>query len=354
MKNWKLYLTTGVTFLSLGITHSALAQGGYGNVYDAPEAALVTVYEHCEYRGASRSIDVGEYRNMRSIQFGNDQMSSIKVPKGIEVTIYEDDDFHGDYARINRDLSCFDQSWNDKVSSMRISSGRYGDRYRDRSNDAGRSNGRRNNGNDRSGSRDDSNVTGKNVSQVVFGSTVLQQINKKQWQLNDPRRGVSQFRETRRDDNTVYLQNDYTAERVRIDLFANDVTFTGREGRAQRYTIKRKQAALSTPRSRPAVSRDSQNRRIRSDCFNFRAYTRGGNGGLRFHGKGEFYRFGKKAETGRVCHNGSLTMEISKTDPNTNVVVEIDDNRYRFDRKEKEDALKNTWYRKFVRLKVGR
>jgi len=362
MKNWKIQLTTGAIFLGLGIS-SAVAQSNYDHRYDE-RRALVTVYEDCDYRGASRSIDVGEYRKMRDLKFGNDKMSSIKVPRGLEVTIYEHDKFRGDYARIDRDLSCFDYSWNDKVSSLRVASN---DRYDDRPGDSrydgdqpgdlSYDNPPRDDRRSSYANRGGKNVNGENVAQVVFGTSVLQQINKKQWRMNDPRGGVSQFKETRRDNSSVYLQNDYTAERVRIDLFANDVTFTSRDGRSQRYTITRKQAALtSTPKSndRSQASQDSQNRTIRSACFNFKAYTRGGNGGLRFHGKEGFHRFNKKAKSARVCHNGTLTMEINKTDPNTEVVIEIDGNRYFFARNEKHDAYRNTWYRKLVTLKVGR
>jgi len=315
--------------------------------------ALVTVYEDCNYRGASSSIDVGEYRKMSGIRFGNDKMSSIKVPEGYEVTIFEHEGFRGDYARINRDLTCFDRSWNDAVSSLKIASdSRASDRGSYRSPAQTDERHRPSDGN-QGRSRGDSIVTGNNVAQVTFGSSVLQQTSKKQWRLSDPRTGVSQFKETQRDGNLVYLQNDYTAERVRIDLFANDVTFSGRDGRAQRYTITRKQAALNSS-AQSNSNRDRHNTTIHSDCFKVRAYTRGGNGGLRFHGKGEFYRFSKKAKTARICHNGELTMEINKTEPGTAVVVEINNNRYTFASNEKHDALRNNWYRKLVKLKVGR
>lgn len=354
MKNWKIYITAGV--LALGLNSKLAAQSGDYNDRDA----LVTVYEHCDFGGASRVIEPGEYRRMADIGFGNDQMSSIRVPNGTQVTIYEDDNFRGDYARINRDISCFDKSWNDKVSSMSVTSDRYnGSDNRRGDNNRSRNGEERRYGSDRNtnrGSRDN-NVSAKNVSQVVFGQSVLQQKNKKQWELKDPRGSVTQFRESSRDNNAVYLQNNYTAEKVRIDLFANDVTFINRDGRRDRYTISRKQAALasqnqSTPRR--DGSNSSPNRRINSDCFTFRAYTKGGQGGLRFHGKDDFYRLSKSAQSGRICHNGALTMEINKTDPNTEVVVEIQGNRYRFARNEAHDAFKNNWYRKKVRLSVGR
>jgi len=354
MQDWKIYLTAGAALLALTLPINGSAQN---NNYDR-RSALVTIYEGCDYSGTSRSIDAGDYRNISSLGFGNDQMSSIKVPQGLEVTIFEHEKFKGDYARITQDIACFDRNWNDAVSSLQITStGRLSNQADER--DARSNDSRRSNANNRRATNADRNVTGDNVARVAFGTSVLQQTGKKHWNLNDPREGVSQFKETQRNESTVYLQNQYTAERVRIDLFANDVTFSDRDGRSQRYSISAKQAAVATnsqeqQADRIANNQSSQNRTIRSECFNFRAYTEGGNGGLRFHGKNDFYRFSKKAESARICHNGPLTMEVSKTAPNTQVVVEIAGNRYIFASNEKHDALKNNWYRKFVKLKVGR
>jgi len=374
MKDFKNIIAAGA--LALGLSGHVAAQSDY---YDDSRRShsdrddLVTVYEHCDYRGASRTLESGEYRDMGSIRFGNDEISSIRVPRGAQVTIYEDDDYRGDYARIDRDIACFDKSWNDKVSSIRVKSDRYASDSRRRDDDRysrdHRSDDRYDNGDGRRYDSDgypsnrdlDHSVTAKNVSQVVFGGSILQQKNRKTWELRDNRSGITQFQENSRDKNSVYLQNSYTAQRVRIDLFANDVTFVSRTGRQDRFVITRKQAALAAtpaprpiPTVKPEVSNSAPSRRINSECFRFRAYTKGGQGGLRFHGKKDYYRFSKNVQTGRVCHNGSLTMEINKTSKATDVIVEIEGNRYRFARNEAHDAYKNNWYRKKVRLQVGR
>ena len=61
---------------------------------------------------------------------------------------------------------------------------------------------------------------------------------------------------------------------------------------------------------------------------------------MRFHGKEGFYRFNTKAESGRICHNGPLTMEINKQDPATVVIIDIEGNRYKFGKNEQHDATK--------------
>jgi len=345
-----------LTSVLLAVAGNVMAQNSRGGTdYDNGDAYVV-IYEHCEFRGERREISVGEYRRMHDLDFANDSVSSIRVPRGYEVTVYEDDDFRGTYARVTRDIVCFDKQWNDTVSSIRVHSDgrRYGGRddggY-DRYNEDRRYDDRYND--------HDEEVTTKNISRVVFENRVLQQTSKRQWQIADARYGVSQYKEQSRDQNSVYLQNSYTAEKVRIDLYANDVTFVDRNGRVKRYAIQRKQAALKRPTlgTKPTTSHNNKsnhgsNTIIRGGCFNYKAYTRGGTGGVRFHGHEGFNQFGKKAHTGRLCHDGELTLEINKKQAATDVIVEIKDRRYRFAPNEKATAYKNTWYRKHVTLQV--
>ena len=304
----------------------------------------VTVYEHCDFGGKSQTIRPGEYRKMRDAGFGNDSVSSIRVPQGSQVTLYENDDYRGSFAHVDQDIRCFDRQWNDRVSSLSITHAGYSQRGNNRNHH----------------NQYDANVTAGNVSQVMFDGVSLQQVADKQWSMDRNRGASTQFDENRRDRDSVYLENKYTAERVRIDLFANDVTVVDRDGRQQRYDIDRKNAGIGSlvndARRSPlvSVSASSDNRRIKADCFNFNAYTKGGNASLRFLGKKGLYRFGNRGSAAKICHKGSLTMEIGKTEPGTTVIVEINGNRYTFAAGEKEDQFRNNWYRKSIRLSVGR
>jgi len=356
----KLNLTSTLAILAVTITFSgAVAAQSNSRVYNSHNDG-VTIYEHCDFRGKSQTLRVGEYRRMRDAGFDNDSMSSIRVPQGSEVTIYADDNYRGSFARIGDDIKCFDRQWNDKVSSLIISKVGYrDDSYDDQAND-GRRRDHRNRNNDHGSDR---NVTAANVARVVFDGISLQQISDKQWSMDRSRGASSQFDETRRDRDSVYLENRYTDERVRIDLFANDVTVVERDGRQQRYRIDVKKAARSNgnsgsngnSRPNPVANPPSSsgNGRISGKCFDFKAYTQGGNGSLRFEGKGELYRFNNRAKTGRICHKGRLNMGLGKTAPGTNVIVEINGSRYTFGADEKEDEFFNNWYRKTIKLTIG-
>lgn len=370
----KLQSTLAIFASAIVFSGAASAQKNYQASNDY--AGGVTIYEHCDFKGKSQTLRPGEYRSLRDVGFGNDKMSSIRVPRGAEAVIYRDDNFRGSYARISNDIRCFDRQWNDEASSISVRDtgysnndrGRNGrnnnasrnDRYNDSTYD-GRSYDNRRSANDRKNNYglNQANVTTKNVAQVVFDGTSLKQTSKNQWSLVGTRGRSQQFQEVRRDRDSVYLENSYTGERVRIDLFASDVTFVSREGRQQRYGIDRKIATLPSSNdpyydSPVKSSSSSNNRRIRSECFNFKAYARGGNGSVRFLGKKDLYRLNSKITTDRICHNGSLAMEIGKTHPGTEVTVVINGKYFTFKAGEKENNYVNNWYRKTVKLSVGR
>jgi len=366
----KLKITTMLTVLASAAIYSSTlsAQGDYRGSGDR-YAEGVTIYEDCDFRGKSQTLRPGEYSSLRKVGFGNDKMSSIRVPRGVEAVIYQDDDYGGSYARIDRDIRCFDRKWNDEASSISVrdlGQGQRGDgrydrgasdrRYDRQENDRNYDNHGRNNR-----SRSDGNVTAKNVSQVTFDGASLQQVARKQWSYDRKRGNSTQFDEVRRDSDTVYLENKYTSERIRIDLFANDVTVVSRDGSRQRYNINRKNAALGSNnrdrrRNQSAAESTvgSSNRVFRSGCFNYKAYAKNGSGSVRFYtSKPKLVQFDSRPVTGRICHNGPLGMEIGKLDKNIDVVIELDGRPFRFAPQEKESSYLNNWYRKSVQLIVG-
>ncbi len=360
--------TLAILTSALIFSTNVIAQGDYrireADEYDSNRYAKgVTLYEDCYFQGKSQVLAPGEFRSLRDIGFGNDRVSSIRVHPDSEAVIFRDDDFRGPYARVDRDIRCFDTRWDNEASSIKVhklahrDNAHHDQAYDDRDREYEVRDERRDRGRRNHQSRDSqSNVTAKNVSQVIFDNISLQQVSSNQWSMDRARGASKPFQEIRRDRDSVYLENKYTAERVRIDLYANDVTVIQRNGRSQRYRIDRKKAALKSGSEtrENAVQPSLPDTRIRANCFTFKAYTQGGRGGLRFGGKEGFHTFKNKPKSGRVCHKGPLRMEINKRSSTTQVTVEINGKRFLFAANEQEDRLLNNWYRKNVKLKVGR
>lgn len=359
-----------ITTLSFALLSSAvLAQSNYRGFDDG-----VTIYEHCDFKGKSQTLRPGEYSSLRQTGFGNDRMSSIRVSRGVEAVIYQDDDYRGSYARIDRDIACFDRKWNDEASSISVRELGYSQRQDD-AYDRGHSNqrydrqgnaqrdddrgydGRNYDNRRRDSGQSSSNVTAKNLSQVVFDGALLQQVAKTQWSYDRKRGNSTQFDELGRDRDSVYLKNQYTAETIRIDLFANDVTVVSRDGRRQRFNIDRKNAIAPDNnlggRNKPPVI-SSPSRVFSSSCFSYKVYSRNGSGSVRFFtAKPKLVQFDHRPATGRICHNGSLRMELGKRNESTDVIVELDGRQFRFAPNEQESSYLNNWYRKSVQLVVG-
>ena len=98
--------------------------GGYsGSVPSVPATTdVITVYKDCNYTGFSGGLTIGDYNLARLNTLGvlNDDISSLKVAKGFQAILYQDDNFSGTSTVINSDNSCLNTTWNDKVTFIRI------------------------------------------------------------------------------------------------------------------------------------------------------------------------------------------------------------------------------------------
>ena len=312
----------------------------------------VQVYDFCNFGGDNVVVAEGEYLSMKDINFRNDRISSIRVPDGFEVRIYEDDNFRGDFATIDNNIRCFDEFWDDRVSSIKVTRQRGVNERQFEGRDDGRNRRFDNEQPQIVNPRIDNNVNARNVASVAFGTSVLQQTSTKQWRMLEARKGQAQFRELSRDNTTVLLQNEYNGERIRIDLFAKDVTIVEGDGQVQRFPITSAKAkAVTTPKQRATqFSSTPKVLRLSQRCVNYRAYTKGGTGGVRVYGLLEFRQFGKKPVSGKFCVDDAATLELQKNNQSTDVYFEIDGKAFRYAPGEAHDVFKNTWYRRKTQL----
>jgi hypothetical protein len=94
--------------------------GGYGN-NNNNDAQRVILYTDGDYRGQSVSLLPGSYSSMADIGFPDRSLSSLRVPAGFRVIIYERENFGGKSYTITADKTGFYMSgWNDKTSSIKV------------------------------------------------------------------------------------------------------------------------------------------------------------------------------------------------------------------------------------------
>src|SRR2546429_8768175 len=81
--------------------------------------ANVTIYEHANFQGRSQELTKGHYDNaLGQISIGNDSLSSLKVPHGLVVRLYEHFLFRGAFIDFRNDTPAVPLPWNDRASSI--------------------------------------------------------------------------------------------------------------------------------------------------------------------------------------------------------------------------------------------
>ena len=92
--------------------------GGNSNVNNN-RMGPVKIYVHRDFKGRYQSLGTGSY-NMKQLRIGNDQLSSIRVPRGYKVRVYEHANFQGRYRDFYGSSVFVGNQWNDKVSSIKV------------------------------------------------------------------------------------------------------------------------------------------------------------------------------------------------------------------------------------------
>lgn len=84
-----------------------------------PADSKVIIFKDGDFQGASQQLGVGSY-DIKDLTFGNDQLSSLKVPSGYKVTLYEHGGFQGKSKSFTSDAGWVGDDFNDIASSVKI------------------------------------------------------------------------------------------------------------------------------------------------------------------------------------------------------------------------------------------
>ncbi|MFZ1328229.1 MAG: hypothetical protein WAW27_04325, partial [Chitinophagaceae bacterium] len=96
--------------------------GGYNNPqYQNQTDERVILYADANFKGLSASVLPGTYSTMQQAGFIDNNLSSLYLPQGYRVVLYEFENFGGKTYTITATKSGFSISgWNDKASSIAI------------------------------------------------------------------------------------------------------------------------------------------------------------------------------------------------------------------------------------------
>ena len=89
---------------------------------DPTEQPVVTLFQHCPLdNGWFAELGVGAYTTADIVEAGgkDNDASSLRIPPGYQVTLFENDDFQGRSLVLREDIDCLNQvGWNDILSSL--------------------------------------------------------------------------------------------------------------------------------------------------------------------------------------------------------------------------------------------
>jgi len=81
------------------------------------------LYSNCNFSGTSIELGQGDYSRIADLGISNDALSSLSIPAGYEVTLYQHGNFGGNSITLTSDNSCLNgDNFNDSASSLRIRS----------------------------------------------------------------------------------------------------------------------------------------------------------------------------------------------------------------------------------------
>ncbi len=86
------------------------------NQLSAQNQDKVVIYQHAYYEGTKQELAIGKY-NIEKLTIGNDQLSSIRLPEIMKITLYEDAGFKGNSNTLTEDSEYVDD-FNDLTSSI--------------------------------------------------------------------------------------------------------------------------------------------------------------------------------------------------------------------------------------------
>jgi hypothetical protein len=77
----------------------------------------VSLYDQCNYAGKRFTLEAGTYR-LYQMKIDNDRLSSIVIPSGLKITIYENDGFAVKSKTYFTNISCLENEWRNMASSV--------------------------------------------------------------------------------------------------------------------------------------------------------------------------------------------------------------------------------------------
>ncbi len=83
----------------------------------------INTYQNCNFTGTTSAIAIGNYTEsqLTALGFTSNSLSSLLIPAGLKVILYDNADFTGASKTLTADTNCLPADFDNKTSSMKVS-----------------------------------------------------------------------------------------------------------------------------------------------------------------------------------------------------------------------------------------
>ncbi|MGI9319088.1 MAG: hypothetical protein ACR2QW_17305 [bacterium] len=343
----------------------------------------VIVFSDCGYAGRSKGLPLGDYGSLRKVGVEHNAISSVIIPEGMAIEVFQLRGFGGHWYRLNQNQICLKGNWNNRIGSLRVVED-------DPRNSYGLTDDYGEDASDRNchsfsfraiegeaairfvdknkkltkvgpGRKIEGELCGQEAVRVELAkkdrkagailSVADQDYEFKPWAQYDDYRGnlyrkyfTIELPQHKRDQRKVkYGQNGWGDTSGFGKRFSSGVE--SGENWGNNYQGKWYKKAI-------AKTQKSSN----NQANNCPAYAVSGNHpdtGIRFLvGDHKFHMIGSGTVNRKLCHSGEVTVEMAKKRKEAKVVLNIGGNTYVFREGDSGDQYQNGWYRKYYTLNL--
>lgn len=80
----------------------------------------IIVFSECDFKGRFKVLREGDYETLRQVGVEHNAISSIHIPEGMAVEIFQRRGFGGHWYRLNRSQDCLPGKWDNRIGAMRV------------------------------------------------------------------------------------------------------------------------------------------------------------------------------------------------------------------------------------------
>ncbi len=349
----------------------------------------VILFRDCGFSGPSKAIPVGDYALLRNIGIVQKAVSSVIIPDGLALEIFQDAKFGGHWYRLNQNQICLKGNWNDGIGSIRVVKDKTQNSFGFTENYAGGGGkGKRchpffvKSYEGTAGIRfvdEENRLTPVHPGREVQGELCRNGNIRVELAKKDRGAGVvlkiadreyrfkpwSQYDDFRGSWYRRYLSIDLPQKKQGGVKYGSN-GWGNTAGFGKRYSSGVKNGAnwgnnyqgqwyrnSNVNRPSGSVSNAYSGNNNQRNCI---AYSVTGNHkdtGVRFlTGPQEFHHTGYGTQKRELCHRGNIRFELSKKKIPGEVILQIAGKTFVFRQGDRGDRIENNWYRKYFEINI--